>query len=204
MNEKQSHYDWGFGLQWLIVVAIGMAVASMLAFAFVWGVGDLVEDALGTAVAMFITGSIFGAIFALGCSLGSGLLLRRDHVETGRWILNSVVAGAIGMGFAFTLVFTLFDAETMPEVLAGLLIGIFLGLPIGIAQWAVFRREGIVVNEWILISTLAYLLAFLAGLPLGGENRELLSVSVISLLVGAISGLGIVWLRRRRQTAVAV
>lgn len=203
MNEKQSQYDWGFGLQWLVVVAIGMVAASMLSFIFIWSVGEIVEDALGETVAIIITGSIFGAIFALGGSVGSGYLLRKDHISTGRWILTSVVAGAIGMAVAFTLAFAVSDLESIPEVVAGLMMGISLGLAIGIAQWSVFRQQGIVANEWILISTLAYLLAVTVGFSLGGEGREWLSLGVMGLLVGAVSGLGIVWLRRR-PAAVAI
>ena len=203
MDEKQTEYDWGFGLQWLVVVAIGMAAASMLAFIFIWSVGEIVEDALGETVAIFITGGIFGAIFALGGSVGSGLLLRKDHISTGRWIVTSVIAGAIGMAVAFTLAFVVTDMDSIPEVAAGLMMGTALGLPIGIAQWSVFRQQGIVANEWILISTLAYLLALGVGFPLGGENTAWLALSVTSLVVGAVSALGIVWLRRR-QAAVAI
>ena len=203
MNETQTEFDWGFGLLWLVVVAIGMAAAAMLAFPLVWGVGDIAEDALGPTVGMFITGGFFGAIVALGGSVGPGLLLRRDRINAGRWIGTTVVAGAIGMAVAFTLAFAVSNLESIPEVVAGLMMGISLGLPIGIAQWSVFRQQGIVANEWILISTLAYLLALGVGFPLGGENTAWLALSVMSLVVGAISGLGIVWLRRR-QAAVAI
>ncbi len=203
MNEKQTEFDWGFGLLWLVVVAIGMAAAGMLAFIFVWSVGEIVEDALGETVAIFITGGVFGAIFALGGSVGSGYLLRKDHINAGRWIVTSVVAGAIGMALAFTLVFVVSDLESIPEVVAGLMMGISLGLPIGIGQWSIFHRQGIVANEWILISTLAYLLALTVGFSLGGEGREWLSLGAMGLLVGAVSGLGIVWLRRQ-QAAVAI
>jgi hypothetical protein len=38
------------------------------------------------------------------------------------------------------------------------------------------------------------------GLPLGGEGREWLSLGVIGLLIGAITGLGMVWSLRCQAT----
>jgi hypothetical protein len=134
MNEKQTQFDWAFGLQWLVVVAVGIAAAGMLAFTFVWSVGEAVENVLGETVAILITGGLFGAIFALGAGLGSGLLMRRQGISARRWILATVVAGAIGMAIGFTLAFTFLDVDTMPEALAGVMMGLSLGLPIGIGQ----------------------------------------------------------------------
>jgi hypothetical protein len=43
----------------------------------------------------------------------------------------------------------------------------------------------------------------MVGLPIGGENREWLSMAVIGLLVGAITALGMVWVLRRKTGMVA-
>jgi NhaP-type Na+/H+ or K+/H+ antiporter len=83
-----------------------------------------------------------------------------------------------------------------------LVIGVSLGLAIGIGQWLTLRRLGNRANLWPLISTLALVFALMVGLPLGGEGRKWLSLGVIGLLAGTISGLGMMWLTRR-QTALA-
>lgn len=201
MDEKQAHFDWGFGLQWLVVVAIGVAAAGIFAFASIWSVGDVVEDTLGETAAVFIIGGLFGAIFALGAGLGSGLLMKKQGLSAGRWIIVTVAAGAIGMAIGFTLVFTFLDVDTMPEVLAGLMIGLSLGLPIGIGQSVLLRKHHFRANEWTVINTLAFTLAMVVALPLGGEGREWISLGAMGLVYGAVTGLGMVWLLAR-QTAM--
>ena len=201
MDEKQAHFDWGFGLQWLVVVAIGVATAGMFAFASVWSVGEAVENALGETAAVFITGGLFGAIFALGAGLGSGLLMKKQGISAGGWIIATVTGGAIGMAVGFTLVFTFLDVDTMPDVLAGLMIGLSLGLPIGIGQSLVLRKYHFRANEWTVINTLAFTIATVVSLPLGGEGREWISLGAMGLLFGAVTGLGMVWLLAR-QTAM--
>ena len=201
MDEKQTHFDWVFGLQWLVVVAIGVATAGMLAFIFVWSVGEAVENALGETVVAFFTGGLFGAIFALGAGLGSGLLMKKQGMSAGRWIIATVAAGAIGMAVGFTLVFTFLNVDTMPEVLAGLMIGLSLGLPIGIGQSLLLRKYHFRANEWTVINTLAFTLAMVVSLPLSGEGREWISLGAMGLLFGAVTGLGMVWLLAR-QTAI--
>ena len=75
-------------------------------------------------------------------------------------------------------------------------------LPLGIGQWLVLRQRNLLAGEWVLISSLAFVVGMVIGLPLGGEGREWLSLGVIGLLVGAITGLGMVW-SLRRQAALA-
>jgi hypothetical protein len=203
MTEKQTQFDWGFGLLWVVVMAVGTTVAVMIGFMVMWSVGDVVDQALGETAAALIGGGLFGVIVALGTSLGSGLLLHGWGVNAGRWIITSVVAGAAGMALGFTLTFILLDLDTMPEAVAGLIIGLSLGLPIGIGQRSVLRRSGLLANEWIVINTLAFVIAMAAGFSLGGEGREWLAMSVMGLLLGTLTGLGMIWLRRR-HTAVAI
>ena len=55
---------------------------------------------------------------------------------------------------------------------------------------------------WPLICVTAFLIAFMVGLPLGGEGREWLSVGVVALLTAVVTGAGFVWLARAADTAV--
>jgi hypothetical protein len=74
------------------------------------------------------------------------------------------------------------------------LIGLSLGLPVGAGQWFVLRTHVAHASLWIPVIALALLVGFVVGLPLGGEDREWLSLGVTSLVSAAISGLGMAWL----------
>jgi hypothetical protein len=202
MNEKQMQLDWAFGLQWIGAYGLGIALLGMLAFASVWTVGEVVENALGETAAIAVVGTLFGALFALGTSGGTSLLLRSKGVSMARWIAYSVLGGTLGglLGFGVTL--SLLDPEMLSEVLTGLVIGLSLGLPIGMGQWLALRQLVNGASMWPLISTIALVLALMVGIPLGGEGREWLSLAVIGLLAGTISSLGMMWLSRQ-QTALA-
>ena len=202
MSEKQMQLDWAFGLQWIVAYGLGIALLGMLAFASIWTVGEVIEENLGETATFVAVGALFGALIALGASGGTGLLLRSKGLSAASWIAYSVIGGALGGMLGFGVALTLFDAETMPEALTGLVIGVSLGLAIGIGQWLTLRRLGNRANLWPLISTLALVFALMVGLPLGGEGRKWLSLGVIGLLAGTISGLGMMWLTRR-QTALA-
>lgn len=55
---------------------------------------------------------------------------------------------------------------------------------------------------WIPILTVALFIAFMVGLPLGGEGQEWLPVGVVALLTAVVTGAGFVWLARGGKTAV--
>lgn len=200
MNEKGTQFDWIFGLQWLATSAVGMIVGGMLAFASIWTVGEAVEKAAGETAAYFAIGALFGAIIGVSASIGPGLLLQSRGIPAARWILASAVSCAIGMAIGITLIFIFMEPESMPEAATGVVLGIFLGLPLGIGQWLVLRERGLLAGEWVLISGLAFVIGMTIGLPLGGEGREWLSLGVIGLLIGAITGLGMVWSLRCQAT----
>lgn len=202
MNEKQMQFDWTFGLQWLAACALGIMLLGMLAFASIWSVGEIVDNAFGETAMSVVVGGLFGALIGLGASGGTGLLLRSEGVNAARWISYSVIGSALGGMISFGVALSLFDAGTMPEVVTGLIIGVSLGLPMGIGQWLALRQVGNGAGAWPVISTIAFMLALMVGVPLGGEGREWLSLGVTGLLAGAISGLGMMWLLRK-QPALA-
>ena len=200
MNDKKTLFDWMFGWQWLVACAIGLFVGGLIAFASIWSVGAAVEEAAGEMAAYLTIGAMFGAIIGLSANIGPGLLLQSRGIPAARWVLASVVFSAIGMAIGIALVFIFMDPENTSEAVTGAVIGIFLGLPLGIGQWLALRQRGLLAGEWVLISSLAFVIGMTIGLPLGGEGREWLSLGVIGLLIGAITGLGMVWSLRRQAT----
>ena len=192
MNSNQAQYDWIFALQWLAVCALGLLLGGMFAFASIWNVGAAVENAVGETAAYLALGGLFGAIFGLSANLGPGLLLQSRGLPGIRWILASILAGALGAGFGIAFVFTFLEPDTLSEAVTGSMIGIFLGLPIGVGQWLALRPRNLLAGQWVLISSLAFVIGVMIGLPLGGEGREWISLSVMGMLIGAITGLGVI------------
>jgi hypothetical protein len=200
MNRKQAHLDWALGLAWLVTCAVGVAIGGRIAFATIWSVGELVDNVAAAALA---AGGLFGALFSLGVAIGPGSLLQWKGISAARWLATSAIAGTLGTAVGFALAFGLFDGESMSVLAFGLFIGLSLGLPLGIGQLLVLPNRGGSALVWPLITAAAFVLAFVMGIPLGGEGREWLSLGVIGLVLGGLTGLGMVWLLRR-QTAVAV
>lgn len=203
MKNEITHFDWNFGSRWLLVSAVGVLLGGMLGINLLWGAAGVVEGVLGEIAAVIVGGGLFGAVLALGASLGPGQLLQNHGVRSGSWIVASVIAGALGMALTMAVVFSLLDLEAISQVVAGAMMGAALGLSLGIGQWLVLARNDIAAMEWPLVSVVAFVVAMMVGLPLGGENREWLSMGVIGLLVGAITALGMVWSLRQKSGIVA-
>lgn len=205
MNGKQSQLDWTFGLQWLLLCAIGTAAGAMAAYFSMWTVGEAIGDATYPTLGLLTAGILFGALIALGANLGPGWLLRSRGINGLRWILVSLIAGAIGTGATFTILSSSFDS--ISGLASSLAIGLSLGLPVGIGQWLILRQHsllaGVSANAWPLISLAAYICAGLAVVNLSGEGREWMALGVMGLSVGVITGLGMAWVIRR-EAALAV
>jgi hypothetical protein len=205
MNGKQTQFDWAFGWQWLVLCALGTACGALAAYVIMWTVGEAVGEVTQPTLGLLTAGTLFGALIALGANLGPGWLLRSKGINGMRWILFSVVAGAIGTGLTFTILSETF--ERLSEFASSLAIGLSLGLPVGIGQWLVLRRQSLPAggsaNAWPLISMAAYIRAGLAVVNLSGDGREWIALSVMGLSLGSITGLGMAWIMRR-QVALAV
>jgi hypothetical protein len=203
MNAARTQFDWLFGVQWLVVCAVGLLFGGMFALAAMWSVSAHVERAAGETAAYLTGGALFGAIFGLSTNLGPGLLLQGRGLPGARWALASILGGAIGAAIGIAFFFNFLEPNSLPEAVIGAVIGIFLGLPIGLGQWFALRQQNLLAGEWVPVSSLAFVVGLVVGLPLGGEGREWLSLGITGLLVGAITGLGAVWVLRGRVEPAA-
>ena len=199
MNEKQTHLDWGFGLKWVVSCALGTAVFGMLAYLSMWTIGEAVGNMSSELLGTMVAGLLFGAFFALGGTLGPGWLLQSKGISAKRWIGHSMVITAVVMSGGIALMSTLF--ELVPEPVSALYIGLVLGLPMGLVQWRLLKQKDIPATLWPLINVAGYLFAAAIIVFLSGEGREWMII-LMGLLVGAVTGLGMMWLMRR-ETAVA-
>lgn len=200
MNGKQTHLDWGFGLKWMLSCALGTAVLGMAAFFSMWSASDAVSAGSYEWLGSLVAGTLFGGLLALGGTLGPGLLMRSKGVSAGQWIGFSVAVASMAMGAAFALAFSMVD--TMSDWMGIVFIGLGLGLPVGLVQWQLMKQQGISSAIWPLITIGAYLLSFGVVIFFSGEGREWV-IGVMGLLLGTMTGLGMMWLLRR-ETAVAI
>lgn len=201
MNERNTYFDWSFGLQWLVASAIGLVIGGAIAFVSMWSIGEWVSEVAGDVAGGLVAGVLFGGLFALGANVGPGLLLGRKGLNPARWIGYSVIAGALSAGIAVTAAINVL--ETMSEPATAVFFGLVLGLPIGISQWRVLRGQGTPANEWPIISVVAYLLAAVVLVGGNEDTNMFITLSGMALLLGAATALGIVWLIRRQTAAAA-
>jgi len=201
MNDKQKQYDWAFGLLWLITCAVGVAIGGSLAFLSMWGVGEAVGNVAGENVGGMVAGLLFGFLFALGANVGPGILLVRKGISAARWIIYGSVAAALSVSITLGLAFNVVDE--MSEAASAVVIALALGLPIGIAQWLLLRQRGMSANGWPLISTAAYFLVAIIITTTSEDSNMPLILASAGLILGAVTGLGMMWLQRRQTVAAA-
>lgn len=200
MNEKQTYLDWGFGLKWALGCAVGTAVFGMLAYLSMWTIGEAVGNSSSELLGAMMAGLLFGALFALGGTLGPGWLLQSKGISAKRWIGQSVVVTAVVMSGGVALMSTLF--ELVPQPVSALYLGLVWGLPMGLVQWRLLKQKNIPATIWPLINVVGYLFAAAIIVFLSGEGREWMII-LMGLVVGAVTGLGMMWLLRR-ETAVVI
>ncbi len=157
MNDKQTHLDWRFGLKWILGCGLGTAVFGMLAYLSMWTIGEAVGNISSELLGAIVAGLLFGALFALGGTLGPGWLLQSKGISAKRWIGHSVVVTAVVMSGGVALMSTLFELVSQP--VSALYIGLVLGLPMGLVQWRLLKQKDIPATLWPLINVAGYLCA---------------------------------------------
>ena len=201
MNEKQNYLDWSFGWQWLVSCAIGTAIFGVAAYGSMWRMGEAV-GINNELIVVLMAGALFGAFLALGSTLGPGLLLRRMGISAGRWVGYSVLVAAVAMSSGTTLIFSQ-NYPMQEAAVSAVFVGLALGLPMGLVQAHLLKQRGLPAAIWPLITVTGYTLAFAIVVFFSGEGREWIALSGMGLLLGAITGLGMMWLLRQ-DTALAI
>ncbi len=202
MSDRQTLLDWSFTLQWVVSCAVGTAVLGIIAYGSMWRLAEAAEQSSNQPIGVSVAGLLFGAFLALGGTLGPGFLLRNKGISAGRWIAFSVLVAAVTMSSGVSLI-SFNQIEMVPAVASVLFVGLALGLPMGLVQWLLLKQQGIQAVIWPLITTVGYMLAFGIVVFFGGEGQEWLVLGGMGLVLGAITGLGMMWLLRQ-ETAVAL
>lgn len=228
IQKTSTQWDGKLWLQWILANAasetVGLGTTLLIgAFLLVQAkptIGALPAVALGVLAATVIEGSIVGT--------AQWLVLRRP-LEKMRWrtwvlatALGACVAWTLGM-IPSTLLFTGPDSgAAAPGEMSDLMIytlfaamGIALGAILGAAQWLALRRHVPKAGWWVPANALAWMLGMVVvflgtsfipaeGITVPVALLLLMFVVAAGAVVGAVHGLVLIWLlRKRRLSAMA-
>jgi len=194
-------------LGWVVASAIGLATGFAVYFPLVLYLGPELSPVFHILLAT-MGGTFFGAL--LGTA--QRLFLRRYSIAAGRWLLATIVAGAVGGTLALIIGEVAGDARGFYVALA--VGGIVLGAAIGLGQWLVLRPNLSQAGWWVLASTAGLAISLGTGNALGatlfyaldgvlGESlAQVLAILTLGafLLIpyGAVTGAALLWLLRRQ------
>jgi hypothetical protein len=202
MSFQSSEVGWPFWLKWVVASTIAVIAGGMAGIPIGFGLGDALfprHEVLSLAV----VGACVGLFLAGALGVGQWVVLQAYLPDLRRWVPYSAAAAAFSWGLVFPLLINTFEGndEMWPPV--SIILATVMGAAVGIAQWLVLRDRVPAAGLWIPVCTVGLGIALVTGLFLGGEGRELISLSAVGSLGGALTGAGMVVLLRRPVTAVA-
>ena len=187
-KRKESPLRWAVWPWWVLLSAVG------------GGVGFALGLAAAEAVSRILARPVFEAVLygILGTSVAilQWLVLRAHVPQASRWVLASAVG--------WTLVGALAD---LVEIRAGLMAlwPAIVGAAVGAFQWLVLRRHVRLAGLWIVASASGWVLSWHAATAMdrivativSSEKAGLaLLFAIFTAVVGAFTGLALVWLLR--------
>ena len=170
MKFEGARIGRGFWLRWVLASFVG------------WAVGSLVSDTLGDTVGEVWFDSV--GLIALGTSNGGmqWLALRHRVPWGGWWVAANIAGWAVG---------------ALVNLPLGLATGWIVGLVVaGMFQWFILRRQLSRATWWLFASFVAWGAGVGISLALSGCPGAC-SGAVFGVVVGAMTGVALVWLLRR-------
>ncbi len=185
----------GFWLLWVAATTMGLALGGLIAFDIGWGAAEAAQKAAGELAGYLVMGFFFGATLGGIPAAAQALVLGR-RVHAGRWIGIAALGGVLSATAALVVIAP--NGENLPDWISGLLAGTLLGLCVGVGQWWLMRRMRRSA-AWIGIYTASMALGLLVLFGASGEGREFLALSSSGLVIGGLSGAGMLWLLHLNQ-----
>jgi hypothetical protein len=186
MNSKQDDdsVGWVFWFLWVFASASGLVFGATLDNALTINLNahiyldsPLVEGTVGIlgGLAVFI---------GLGVGINQWIILRQKLHKIELWILASIPILLVGQ---------------LDYSQAGLTVR---GVGVGLAQWLVLRRKFSQAGWWILGSVLGWSVGLSLGNSMAMETGWPLANALCGAVVGAITGVPLVWLLRQQEHEV--
>jgi len=141
----------------------------------------VLANAMGWAASTVVGQDMAGAVLGPVAGVVQWLVLRRQIRKGGWWVLASVI------GWPVALLAVGFALQDPP----GWILFAVVGAVIGVAQWLVLRRQVQRAGWWVLASTMGWGMTVITqGIPVGWVA----GMSMAGAMVGAITGIALVWL----------
>lgn len=202
----------GFWLRWIAANALGMAGGQVVGGMLGLLVGGLVVQA-GETLGLLVIYALLG--FTTGAFIG---LLQRmfvaQEIDLPReWVWRSAIGW--GIGYVTATLNASVMRLTLGDFLSTVVSWALLGVMVGATQYAILRREVERAGWWIVINLAGWVLSQpIAAIGLGAavslgvqaddSTAALIAIVLIGAAAGAFTGLGLMWLLRRRlQPGVA-
>ena len=184
LTTTQKSVGVSFWLAWLFATTIGIVVFVGAAIPIGYGAGEAVMQIAGETVGMSVTGAVFGLAIGAGLGVPQALILQPRIGRAGGWAMGSlgggVIAGAVSLPLAFA-----FFGQTPATAIVGFSL---MGLCMSLGQWLAIRGQIPRAGWWVLAGAMSIAVGLAVGVLLGGEGRELLSLSVTGAVAGALTG----------------
>jgi hypothetical protein len=223
--QSRNWWDWKLWMQWTLanvvgeVLGLGLAGAVAIAMVLTIGGPETTLVALMMAGVMIAAGALEGVIVGFA----QWLVLRRRlrRLNRGEWIRATAIGAFLAwtMGMAPSTLMALnqtAESSPPPEMSEAVkyalasVMGVTLGTVLGAPQWRVLRRHASGASLWVWANAAAWAVGmpvvFIgAGASPAGASALSVALTVVVTIaaagasVGAIHGVALLWLLRRRQ-----
>ncbi len=195
-ESKLKRREVGLWLAWTLATTLGLLI-GYLPLAFLIPSLDL---GFARVLAPIVSGLFLG--------LAQWLVLRPYFARSYHWILNHASGWVVGYGLGLLVI------QLLSQTSLGMLFGfIFFGVIVALFQYPVLRREVPRLGLWILASVVGWTLgAYLSQLAAGvffqhalpaAFTGVLVSVGVIGLVAGMITGVALILIVRQPDRLAA-
>jgi hypothetical protein len=204
--------SWTLWEWWVLATATGGLIGMGIV-----AVASAIASQFGTVSTVSLL-HVVGALEGITLGLTQWLVLRRYIKHMGWWIIatgiGAMIAWLIGLKVIVVLTLIFFSDLTAQPMLSTLLeaaffLGIWVGAVLGCAQWFVLRSHVRRAMIWVFANALAWgfgLLIALTGATLIKPGEVKLETALIGIatggvtgfVIGAITGIALVWLLKPR------
>ena len=199
MTVERNRIGWGFGLMWVFLSAMGWYIGLFVGFVAGYAPIELIgHTPLGEGLAVCVTLILIGAVVGIA----QWVVLRERVPGAGRWVWASIAGLAVagGVGGAVVVAGANVYSESLATVVGTTLIVALGGAVTGILQRPVLRGQVSRSGWWVLASTVGWGLGMAVsgiGGYAAGDPGELFGWFVSGPVLGAVTGVALVWLLRQ-------
>jgi len=194
MNTNQNDVGNRYWLAWFLASLAGYFFGMLLGASIAYGLFQ--RDAFDSTM-----GLTLGIVMGAAGGFAQWLVLRKQIIGSGWWILASVLGFATVFSYSGTI------ASDPNPAMAGMRMAVAFSLVTGGLQWAILRDK-VAKSGWLVLANFLGLLAAEIGFPIsiavtaatGNENLSMLVVALIFAAgYGAVTGIAMVWLLQQPQ-----